>query len=63
MNTQISKSWPIIFVLMIFVFFVGCSDSGKQEAKPVSGTSNIHDSTAGMTPADGGAMAPAPAVQ
>lgn len=52
MNTQISKSWPIIFVLMIFVFFAGCSDSGKQDAKPVSGESNIQGSVPGTPPAD-----------
>lgn len=52
MNTKISKSWPIFFVLIIFVFVVGCSDRGKQDAKPASGANNIQDSASGIPPAD-----------
>jgi len=41
MKTQISKSWPIIFVLFFFIFTSGCSDNGKKESPTATGENNI----------------------
>lgn len=50
MKTQISKSWPIIFVLFIFIFVSGCSDNGKKESPTSTGANNIQDATSAMPP-------------
>jgi hypothetical protein len=47
MNATISKSWQIIFVLIIIIMASGCSDSGKKEST-ASGANNIQSPVAGQ---------------
>lgn len=50
MKTKISKSWPIIFVLIVFIFVLGCSDNGKKGSAPASGANNIQNPASSFPP-------------
>ncbi|MBN1363926.1 MAG: peptidylprolyl isomerase [Syntrophaceae bacterium] len=45
MKTNISKSWPIIFILFVFILFSGCSD---KNSKPAVGVNKVVSSDSGL---------------
>lgn len=50
MKIQITKSWPIILFMFVFVMVSGCSDKGKEESKPAD-ASNVQSPVSSL-PAD-----------
>ncbi|MFA5323111.1 MAG: peptidylprolyl isomerase [Smithella sp.] len=53
MKTQISRNWPVIFVLFVFVLIAGCSDNGKKNANPVAAANNIDGAVSVLPSSEG----------